>query len=61
MAIAGFPDMALVSRRYIERLIGTTLLRMRRLVRLTYAFSKKRENCQAAVAIRFAYTIRKTA
>ena len=45
MAIAGFPDMALASTSYIERLNGRTLLRMCRLVRLTYAFSKKRENC----------------
>ena len=28
---------------------------MRRLTRLTYAFSKKRENFEAAVALHFAY------
>ena len=30
-------------------------LHMRRLARLTYAFSKKRENFEAAVALHFAY------
>jgi len=54
-SIMGTPDMALASTSYIERLNGTTRLHMRRLTRLTYAFSKKLENFQAAVALHFAY------
>jgi IS1 family transposase len=54
-AISGFPNMALASTSYVERLNGTTRLHMRRLTRLTYAFSKKRENFEAAVALHFAY------
>jgi len=54
-AIAGFPDMLMASTSHIERLNGTTRLHMRRLTRLTYAFSKKRENFEAAVALHFAY------
>ena len=47
--------MDLVSTSYIERLNATTRLHMRRLTRLTLAFSKKRENFEAAVALHFAY------
>lgn len=54
-AIAGHPDMRLASTSYVERLNGTTRLHMRRLTRLTYAFSKKLENFEAAVALHFAY------
>jgi IS1 family transposase len=54
-AISGFPDMALASTSHVERLNGTTRLHMRRLTRLTYAFSKKKENFEAAVALHFAY------
>lgn len=54
-AVAGFPDMALASTSYVERLNGTTRLHMRRLTRLTYAFSKRLENFEAAVALHFAY------
>jgi len=53
--IAGRPDYDLISTSYIERLNATTRLHMRRLTRLTLAFSKKRENFEAAVALRFAY------
>lgn len=53
--ISGAPNMALASTSYIERLNGTTRLHMRRLTRLTYAFSKKLENFEAAVALHFAY------
>ena len=53
--IIGNPDMDLVSTSYIERLNATTRLHMRRLTRLTLAFSKKRENFEAAVALHFAY------
>ena len=54
-SVTGFPDMAMVSTSHVERLNGTTRLHMRRLTRLTYAFSKKRENFEAAVALHFAY------
>jgi len=54
-AIAGRPEMDLISTSHIERLNGTTRLHMRRLTRLTYAFSKKIENFEAAVALHFAY------
>lgn len=54
-AVMGSPDMDLVSTSYIERLNATTRLHMRRLTRLTLAFSKKFENFAAAVALHFAY------
>jgi IS1 family transposase len=54
-AVTGRPDMDLVSTSYIERLNATTRLHMRRLTRLTLAFSKKLENFEAAVALHFAY------
>jgi len=53
--VTGRPDMDLVSTSYIERLNATTRLHMRRLTRLTLAFSKKRENFEAAVGLHFAY------
>jgi len=54
-AVAGTPNLSVASTSHIERLNGTTRLHMRRLTRLTYAFSKKRENFEAAVALHFAY------
>jgi IS1 family transposase len=51
----GNPDEDLISTSYIERLNATTRLHMRRLTRLTLAFSKKRENFVAAVGLHFAY------
>jgi hypothetical protein len=54
-AFAGRPNMTLASTSHVERLNGTTRLHMRRLTRLTYAFSKKLENFEAAVALHFAY------
>ena len=53
--IAGSPDQSLISTSYVERLNATTRLHMRRLTRLTLAFSKKRENFEAAVGLHFAY------
>lgn len=53
--VTGFPNMRLASTSHVERLNGTTRLHMRRLTRLTYAFSKKRENFEAATALHFAY------
>jgi IS1 family transposase len=54
-AISGTPNMRLATTSHVERLNGTTRLHMRRLTRLTYAFSKKLENFEAAVALHFAY------
>jgi IS1 family transposase len=54
-AVMGNPDMGHASTSYIERLNATTRLHMRRLTRLRHAFSKKRENVEAAVALHFAY------
>jgi IS1 family transposase len=54
-AYAGLPDMHRASTSHVERLNGTTRLHMRRLSRLTYAFSKKLENFEAAVGLHFAY------
>src|SRR5205807_568379 len=53
--IAGTPDYDLISTSYVERLNATTRLHMRRLTRLTLAFSKKLENFEAAVGLHFAY------
>lgn len=54
-SVRGFRDLRLASTSHVERLNGTTRLHMRRLTRLTCAFSKKLENFQAAVALHFAY------
>lgn len=54
-AICGRPDFDLISTSYVERLNATTRLHMKRLARLTYAFSKKRQNFEAAVGLHFAY------
>lgn len=51
----GRPDVDLISTSYVERLNATTRTHMRRLTRLTLAFSKKRENFVAAVGLHFAY------
>jgi IS1 family transposase len=53
--ITGSPDVDLISTSYVERLNATTRLHMRRLTRLTLAFSKKWENFEAAVGLHFAY------
>jgi IS1 family transposase len=53
--VTGNPDERLISTSYVERLNATTRLHMRRLTRLTLAFSKKRENFEAAVGLHFAY------
>lgn len=53
--IQGEPDYDLISTSYIERLNATTRQHMRRLTRLTMAFSKRLENFKAAVGLHFAY------
>ncbi|HUE52116.1 MAG TPA: IS1 family transposase [Terriglobales bacterium] len=53
--ITGNPEMELVSTSHIERLNATTRLHIKRLSRLTLAFSKKLDNFKAAVALHFAY------
>jgi len=53
--IQGMPDYELISTSYVERLNATTRLHMRRLTRLTLAFSKKMDNFKAAVGLHFAY------
>jgi IS1 family transposase len=52
---SGSPDISRISTSYVERLNGTTRTHMRRLTRLTLAFSKKLENFEAAVSLHFAY------
>ena len=53
--IAGNPEREFISTSHVERLNATTRLHVKRLSRLTLAFSKKFENFQAAVALHFAY------
>lgn len=54
-SIMGNPEDALISTSYVERLNLTTRHHMKRLARLTIAFSKKLENFEAAVGLHFAY------
>lgn len=49
------PDGAHISTSFVERQNLTMRMNIRRLTRLTNAFSKKLENLQAAVALHFAY------
>lgn len=53
--VMGNPEEALISTSYVERLNLTTRHHMKRLARLTLAFSKKLENFEAAVGLHFAY------
>ena len=52
---AGMPDYERICTSHIERQNLTMRMQIRRLTRLTNAFSKKWENLQAAVALHFAY------
>jgi IS1 family transposase len=52
--MTGSPEYSLISTSYVERLNASTRLHMKRLARLTHAFSKKFENFEAAVALNFA-------
>jgi len=51
----GNPDPRLCSTSYIERLNGSTRHFVRRMTRLTCAFSKRLENFEAAMGLWFAY------
>ena len=51
--VKGDPDIAQVSTSFVERQDLTMRMSMRRMTRLTNAFSKKIENQAHAVAIRF--------
>jgi IS1 family transposase len=53
-AVSGDPDLARAHTGHVERLNASTRLHMKRLNRLTLAFSKKRENFEAAVGLHFA-------
>jgi IS1 family transposase len=53
--IMGDPLPPFISTSYIERFNGTTRHHVKRLARLTLAFSKKLENFEAAVSLNFAY------
>lgn len=53
--IEGNPDQKHISTSYVERQNLTMRMHMRRLTRLTNAFSKKLDNFKAAAALHFAY------
>lgn len=55
MKIKGNPDMAQVSTSFVERQNLTMRMGMRRMTRLTNAFSKKIENQAHAVALHFMF------
>ena len=52
--IMGDPKLDMICTSHIERLNASTRLYMKRLNRLTLAFSKKLENFEAAVGLHFA-------
>lgn len=54
-AIAGTPDLDKASTSYVERQNLTMRMQIRRMTRLTNAFSKKLRNHKAAVALHFAH------
>jgi IS1 family transposase len=55
IVVSGNPIEADISTSYIERQNLTMRMHMRRLTRLTNAFSKKLDNFKAAVSLHFAY------
>jgi hypothetical protein len=54
-AMRGQPDLNRASTSHVERKNGSLREWCKRLTRLTYAFSKKWENLQAALTLHFAY------
>lgn len=54
-SIIGNPNEALISTSYNERMNATTRHHVKRLARLTLAFSKKLENFEAAISLHFLY------
>lgn len=52
--IGGNPDLLRAHTSHVERLNASTRLHVKRLNRLTLAFSKKKENFEAAVGLHFA-------
>ena len=54
-AINGSPDVAKISTSHVERQNLTIRMQIRRLTRLTNAFSKKMEGLKAAVSLHFAH------
>jgi transposase-like protein/IS1 family transposase len=55
LVISGNPDVSRICTSHIERQNLTMRMQIRRLTRLTNAFSKKLENHRAAIALHFAY------
>ncbi len=55
LSVSGNPITDLISTSYVERQNLTMRMHMRRLTRLTNAFSKKIENFKAAVSLHFGY------
>jgi IS1 family transposase len=53
--VTGSPNRRLISTSFVEKQNHTMRMHCRRLSRLTNAFSKKRENFEAAVSLHFAY------
>lgn len=53
--VSGNPDLDRACTSHVERKNGTLRQWCKRLTRLTYAFSKKWENLQAALALHFAF------
>ena len=53
--LIGKPDYSKISTSFVERQNLTMRMHIRRLTRLTNAFSKKMENFKSAVALHFAY------
>jgi IS1 family transposase len=53
--ISGSPEIQKISTSHVERQNLTMRMQMRRLTRLTNAFSKKLDNLKAAVALHFAH------
>jgi hypothetical protein len=51
--VMGDPKVSMICTSHIERVNATTRLYMKRLNRLTLAFSKKLENFEAAVGLHF--------